>query len=70
MSDPIVLVPQSRYAALEAIAEAARAMVDPSTTLIMCHHERETDFEDGNGCGCLACITAQELVNALAKVPE
>jgi hypothetical protein len=70
MSSPIVLIPKSSYDAMTEAIGAARAMVDPRTTLIMCHEEREADFEDGNGCDCLACLTAQELVNALAKVPE
>lgn len=70
--DPVIglTVSASRYVALEAIAKAARAMVDPRTALIMCHHERETDFEDGNGCDCCACEAAQALTDALAKVPE
>jgi hypothetical protein len=70
MSSPIILIPKSRYDAMDEAIRAARAMVDPRTSLIMCHAERETDFEDGNGCECFACMTAQELVDALAKVPE
>ena len=66
----MIPVPDEDYIAMVAAIEAARAMVDPRTTLIMCHHERKADFEDGNGCECFACMTAQALVDALAKVPE
>jgi hypothetical protein len=65
-----VPVDRSRLLALEEAVRVARALVDPRSPLIMCHHEREADFEDGNGCNCLACMTAQELVDALAMVPE
>jgi len=70
LSTGSVKVPAEEYVSMMEAIRAARAMVDPRTTLIMCHAERETDFEDGNGCECFACMTAQGLVDALAKVPE